>query len=121
MDIEALRDYCLAKPFATEEMPFGPETLVFKVGGKIFLLVGLDQLDDFRFNVKCDPEYAVELRNSFPETVIPGYHMNKKHWNTVFSNRQLSDARLQELIHDSYDLIYKSLSRVVRETLAASC
>jgi len=118
MDIEALRDYCLSKPSATEEMPFGPETLVFKVGGKIFLLVGLDQIDDFRFNVKCDPEYAVDLRSNYPDTVFPGYHMNKKHWNTVYANRQLSDARLQDFINDSYDLVYKSLSRVVREALS---
>ncbi|MEJ5055003.1 MmcQ/YjbR family DNA-binding protein [Sphingobacterium sp. MYb382] len=120
MDIEALRDYCLSKPFATEEMPFGPETLVFKVGGKIFLLVGLDQIDDLRFNVKCDPEYAVDLRSNYPDTVFPGYHMNKKHWNTVCGNRQLSDVRLQDFINDSYDLVYKSLSRVVREGLSES-
>ena len=118
MNIESLRDYCLAKPFVTEELPFGPETLVFKVGGKIFLLVGLDQMDDLRFNVKCDPEYALELRSRYPETVIPGFHMNKKHWNTVYNNRQLGDAQLEELISASYDLIFKSLARGVREALA---
>ena len=115
MHIEELREYCLSKQGATEEMPFGPETVVFKVGGKVFLLVGLDQIDDVSFNVKCDPEHAVSLREEFEHTVIPGYHMNKKHWNTVYCNRQLNDRRLQELIDHSYALVFQSLPRSVKE------
>ena len=120
MHIEELREYCLLQTGATEEMPFGPDTLVFKVGGKIFLLVGLDQMHDLSFNVKCDPAYAVELREEFEQTVIPGYHMNKKHWNTVYCGRQLSDGRLKELIDHSYDLVVRSLPKAVREGLDRS-
>ncbi|SRR5690606_27773658 len=115
MHIEELRDYCLAKNGATEELPFGPDTLVFKVGGKVFMLLGLDQVEALSFNVKCDPEYALELRREYPQTVIPGYHMNKKHWNTVYCNRQLTDDRLFELINHSYELVFASLPKVVRE------
>ncbi|TYR35024.1 MmcQ/YjbR family DNA-binding protein [Sphingobacterium phlebotomi] len=118
MNIEDIREYCIAKPAVTEELPFGPDTLVFKVGGKVFLLVGLDQVESLSFNVKCDPDIAVELRLNYPETVIPGYHMNKKHWNTVYCNRQLPDERLRMFIDDSYALVYNSLSKAVRESIA---
>jgi predicted DNA-binding protein (MmcQ/YjbR family) len=111
MHIEELREYCISKALTTEETPFGPDTLVFKVLGKVFLLVGLDQVDELTFNVKCDPEYAIELREKYEHTVFPGYHMNKKHWNTVFANRQLSDQALRELIDHSFDLIVGSLSK----------
>ena len=117
MHIEDLRDYCLSLSYVTEETPFGPDTLVFKVGGKIFLLVGLDQLTDFCFNVKCTPEYAVELREQYEQTVLPGYHMNKKHWNTVYCNRELPDSKLKELIADSYDLVFKSLPKSIKDSL----
>jgi len=117
MHIEEIRDYCLSLTFVTEETPFGPDILVFRVGGKIFLLVGLDQIEDLRFNVKCDPEYAVELRQQYEQTVLPGYHMNKKHWNTVYCNRELSDTKLKEFIKDSYDLIYSSLSKSIISNL----
>jgi len=119
MNIEELRDYCIAKRGTTEETPFGPDTLVFKVMGKVFLLVGLDQVDDLTFNVKCDPEYAVELREKYEHTVKPGYHMNKKHWNTVYANRQLPDAELFRLIQHSYDLIVQGLPKKIREELAS--
>ena len=117
MNIEDLRAYCLAKSAVTEELPFGPDTLVFKVGGKIFLLVGLEQVGELRFNVKCDPEIAVQLRLHYPDTVIPGYHMNKKHWNTVYCDRQLSDERLRSCIDDSYMLVYHSLSKSIKDTI----
>ncbi|MGJ1286988.1 MmcQ/YjbR family DNA-binding protein [Sphingobacterium spiritivorum] len=117
MNIEQLREYCICKKGATEELPFGPDTLVFKVAGKVFLLVGLDQIDKLSFNVKCDPEYAVELREKYESTVLPGYHMNKKHWNTVFANQVLSDKELFVLIDHSYDLIVKALPLKIRETL----
>lgn len=117
MNIEDIREFCLSQSFVTEEIPFGPDTLVFKVGGKLFLLIGLDQIDDIRFNIKCDPEYAIELREQYEQTVLPGYHMNKKHWNTVYCNRELSDAKLKELIIDSYTLVFQTLTKSVIEKL----
>ncbi|WP_395626610.1 MmcQ/YjbR family DNA-binding protein [Daejeonella sp.] len=108
MNIESLRDYCLSKEYVEETFPFGDDTLVFKVGGKIFLLCGLDKPD--RFNVKCDPERAVLLREEF-EDVQPGWHSNKKHWNTVFMNGSLSDRQLIDMIDHSYDLIIDKLPK----------
>jgi predicted DNA-binding protein (MmcQ/YjbR family) len=108
LNIEELRDYCLEKPGVTEGFPFDSDTLVFKVGGKMFLLTGLKQGD--RFNVKCDPELAVELRDRYTE-VQPGYHMNKAMWNTVFMNGTLTHKQLLEMIDHSYNLIFKSLPK----------
>ncbi|WP_411273901.1 MmcQ/YjbR family DNA-binding protein [Daejeonella sp.] len=108
MNIETLREYCLSKNHVTETFPFGEETLVFKVAGKIFLLAGLENPD--RFNVKCDPEKAVSLREEYEE-VWPGYHMNKTHWNTVYMNGRLSDPQLKQMIDHSYDLIVTSLPK----------
>ncbi|RVU01613.1 MmcQ/YjbR family DNA-binding protein [Mucilaginibacter limnophilus] len=108
MDIEQLRDYCLAKPGVTEGFPFGEETLVFKVGEKLFLLIGLD--DASSFNVKCDPELAVELRERYNE-VKPGYHMNKQHWNTVSITGSLTIKQLKDMIDHSYELVFKSLPK----------
>lgn len=120
MNIEEIRDYCIAKPGVTEELPFGPDTLVFKLGGKIFLLIGLAQIEDLCFNVKCDPEYAQELRSNYPDTVFPGYHMNKKHWNTVYCQRALDDKRICSFIEDSYSLVFSSLPRSIRESIIQS-
>ena len=117
MHIEAIQTYCLQKKAVTQELPFGPDTLVFKVGGKVFLLIGLDQIDFLCFNVKCDPDLAIELRADYPETVLPGYHMNKKHWNTVYCNRELPDERINELIDHSYSLVFNSLTKAIREAL----
>lgn len=103
MDIESLREYCLSKPGAEETLPFGPDTLVFKIGGKAFLLVGLDS-EDLRFNVKCDPDKAIELREEYA-CVLPGYHMNKKHWNTIVVDGSVSVKQLKEWIDWSYDLV----------------
>ncbi len=103
MNIESLRDYCLSKPGAEETMPFGPDTLVYKVNNKIFLLVGLDSAD-LRFNVKCDPDKAIELRDEYA-CVLPGFHMNKKHWNTVVVDGSVSNALLKEWIDHSYTLV----------------
>ncbi len=108
MNIETLREYCLSKSHVEETFPFGEDTLVFKVMDKIFLLTGLEQPD--RFNVKCDPEKAVSLREEYEE-VQPGYHMNKTHWNTVYMNGRLTDLQLKEMIDHSYDLIVKSLPK----------
>ncbi len=103
MNIETLRDYCLSKPGAEETLPFGPDTLVYKVNGKVFLLVGLDA-EDLRFNVKCDPDKAIELRDEHA-CVLPGFHMNKKHWNTVVVDGSVSNALLKEWIDHSYTLV----------------
>ncbi|KGE13988.1 MmcQ/YjbR family DNA-binding protein [Sphingobacterium deserti] len=119
MNIEQLREYCIGLKGVTEELPFGPDTLVFKVGGKVFLLVGLDQVNQLAFNVKCDPDRAIELRADYPNTVLPGYHMNKKHWNTVHGNQDLSDVALVELIDHSYDLVFKSLTKSLKDQLSA--
>jgi predicted DNA-binding protein (MmcQ/YjbR family) len=103
MNIETLREYCLSKPGAEETLPFGPDTLVYKVRGKVFLLTGLDE-EEFRFNVKCDPDRAVELREEFP-CVLPGWHMNKKHWNTIVVDGSVSVQQLKEWIDHSYELV----------------
>ncbi|MET0392444.1 MAG: MmcQ/YjbR family DNA-binding protein [Chitinophagaceae bacterium] len=103
MDIEVLRDYCLSKPGAEETLPFGPDTLVYKVNGKMFLLAGLDN-DPLQFNVKCDPDKALELREEHT-CVLPGYHMNKKHWNTIIVDGSVPTRQLKEWIDDSYQLV----------------
>lgn len=112
MNIEMLREYCLSKKAVEEGFPFGEDTLVFKVAGKIFLLAGLEN-NPLQFNAKCDPEKALELREQY-DAVQPGYHMNKKHWNTVIADGSLSNALLKEMIDDSYNLIVNSLPKTVR-------
>lgn len=114
MDIEAYRGYCLAKPGVTEELPFGPDTLVFKVMGKLFALSGVEEFKSI--NLKCEPERATELRDRFP-AVQPGYHMNKKHWNTVLMDGTLPHKMVLELIDHSYDLVVKGLPKKDREAL----
>ena len=106
MDIEQLRDYVLQKPSVTEGFPFGEDTLVFKVNEKIFLLTGLNSAP-LQFNVKCDPAKAIELREEFPNSVLPGYHMNKKHWNTIIIDGTLTNKLLKEMVDHSYDLVSK--------------
>ena len=103
MNIESLREYCLSKPDAEETLPFGPSTLVYKVNNKVFLLVGLDE-EQLRFNVKCDPEKALELREEYP-CVLPGWHMNKKHWNTILVDDSVNNQQLKEWIDWSYELV----------------
>ena len=108
MNIESLREYCLAKAGVTETFPFGEDTLVFKVLDKIFLLTGLEHSD--RFNVKCDPDLAVNLREEFEE-VKPGFHMNKTHWNTVIMSGRLKESQLKEMIDHSYDIVVKAMPK----------
>jgi predicted DNA-binding protein (MmcQ/YjbR family) len=103
MNIETLREYCLGKPGVEETLPFGPNTLVFKVKGKMFLLVGLDS-EILSFNVKCDPSLAVELREQY-DCVKPGYHMNKKHWNTVIVDGSVPSKTLKQWIDHSFELV----------------
>jgi predicted DNA-binding protein (MmcQ/YjbR family) len=115
MDIETIRDYCLAKAAVEEGFPFGETTLVFKVRGKIFLLTGLDN-PVLQFNVKCDPEKAIEWREQFA-AVQPGYHMNKKMWNTVIVDGSIPGRVLRQMIDDSYQLVVMSLPKKSREGL----
>ena len=115
MNIEDFRDYCLRKPMVTESFPFDATTLVFKVGGKMFALTGLDD-PEFKVNLKCDPDWAVELREEYP-SIRPGWHMNKQHWNTVVVDGSFSAELFRELIDHSYALIVSSLPREVREQI----
>ena len=108
MNIETYRAYCLAKPGATEEFPFDESVLVFKVGGKMFALTDVDTFESI--NLKCDPEKAAELRERH-EAVQPGYHMNKKHWNTLILDGSLPDSFLKAQIDHSYSLVAASLPK----------
>ena len=109
MDLEDVREYCLKKRGVTEGLPFGEDTLVFKVAGKIFAIASLDKVPP-RMNLKCDPEVALDLRDRY-EDVTPGYHMNKKHWNTVALTGRIQDAELRRMIDHSYDLVCASLPK----------
>jgi predicted DNA-binding protein (MmcQ/YjbR family) len=102
MNIESLREYCISKESATESFPFDDETLVFKVSGKIFALTSLG--GDLTLNLKCDPVLALELRERY-QAVTPGYHMNKKHWNTIALDGTIPDKEILSWIDHSYDLV----------------
>ncbi len=115
MDMETLRNYCLAKKGVIEDLPFDELTLVFKVMGKLFALTNLNS-ENFTVNLKCDPEWAEDLRADHEE-VQPGYHMSKKHWNTVQFDGDLEVALLKKMIDHSYDLVVKGLSKKDREAL----
>jgi predicted DNA-binding protein (MmcQ/YjbR family) len=109
MDLAEFREYCLTKPGATEGTPFGPDVLVFKVNGKMFALAALDQLPT-TVNLKCDPDLALDLRDRY-EQVRPGYHMNKKHWNTLEIEHGIPDAELRKMIDHSYELVIRRLPK----------
>ena len=109
MDLAEFREYCLRKPGATEGTPFGPDVLVFKVGDKMFALAALDEVPP-TVNLKCDPELALDLRDRY-EQVRPGYHMNKKHWNTVEIESGIPDDELRKMIDHSYGLVIKTLPK----------
>ena len=113
MDIESIRMYCISKKAVTECMPFDDKTLVFKVVGKIFASAALDAYP-LRLNLKCDPEKAIDLRERF-ECVRPGYHSNKKHWNTIEINGEVSRDHLIKLIDHSYNLVKAKLTKKIRE------
>jgi predicted DNA-binding protein (MmcQ/YjbR family) len=115
MHLEKLREYCLAKKGVEECMPFGNDTLVFKVMGKMFLLCGIDS-DTLEFNVKCLPEKAIELREKYT-CVRSGYHMNKQHWNTIVCDDSATDLLLMQWIDDSYDLVASSLTKKLQTEL----
>lgn len=114
MNVEFFRDYCLSKKWVTEDFPFDETTIVFKVGNKIFALSGIINFESV--NLKCDPEQAIDLRETF-QGVKPGWHMNKKHWNTVSVNSDVPQKLFLELIDHSYDLVLKSLTKKVRNEL----
>jgi predicted DNA-binding protein (MmcQ/YjbR family) len=106
MHVEWVREICLSFDQVEECQPFGPEHLVYKVKGKMFLLLSLEEQPS-RINVKTDPDRSVELREAYPDNILPGYHMNKKHWNTLVLNTRLKPSLVQDLIKASYDLVKK--------------
>lgn len=120
MNIEEFRTYCLSKPEATEEFPFDNDTLVFKIKDKIFALTSLKKWEagDHSINLKCDPNKAIEYREKYPDEVFPGFHMNKKHWNTVVvDGPQLSSKKIKYLINHSYELVVNKLPKSQRQGL----
>ena len=112
MNIQQLYEFCLSKKGVTEHFPFDEDTLVFKVGGKMFCLTSLKKWEegDYSINLKCNPEYALELRSQY-EAVNPGYHMSKVHWNTVDVDKDLPLKEIVKLIEHSYELVFKSLTK----------
>ncbi|WP_010522616.1 MmcQ/YjbR family DNA-binding protein [Aquimarina agarivorans] len=117
MDIETYRNYCLSKKGVSESFPFDQEVLVFKVMNKIFALGNINSRP-LKINLKCNPEKAIEYREQYPE-IMPGYHMNKKHWNTVDFEGNLPDKKLFHLINHSYELVVSKLSKKEKEQLKA--
>ena len=115
IDADALRDWCLARPGVTEERPFGPITTVFKVSGKVFALSALER-EPLEISLKCDPDLAQALRRDHP-AIRPGYHLNKRHWNTVLCDGSLPDAMIIDMVEDSYDLVVEGLPRATRDRL----
>jgi predicted DNA-binding protein (MmcQ/YjbR family) len=115
MDIEFFREYCLSKKGVTEGFPFDANTLVFKVMEKMFALTNVELFESV--NLKCNPERAVELRET-ARGIIPGYHMNKKHWNTVFTDESVDDSLFLELVDHSYDLVVEGMTKKMKKELA---
>jgi predicted DNA-binding protein (MmcQ/YjbR family) len=115
MNAAALRKLCLGFPGAVEERPFGPETTTFKVAGKIFALSALES-EPLKISLKCEPELAEQLRISYP-AIVPGYHLNKRHWNTITLDDSLEDRLIRDLVEDSYDLVFAALPKRVRDEL----
>jgi predicted DNA-binding protein (MmcQ/YjbR family) len=115
MNLETYYEYCLTKKGVTEHFPFDEETLVFKVGGKMFALSSLNEWEKGNpsVNLKCNPEYAEELRAEYDD-IKPGWHMSKIHWNTIEINREVPDSLIKELIDHSYDLVFKGLTKKVQ-------
>lgn len=113
MNIEEFREYCIQKKAVTESFPFDQSVLVFKVHGKIFVLINIDTCENF--NAKCNPERAIQLRAEYPG-IQPGYHMNKQHWNTISLDGSVPDSLIRELIDHSYQLIFDKLPKSIRET-----
>lgn len=117
MHVDTFREYCLKKSGATEDTPFGEEHLVFKVGGKMFALLALNEIPSTA-NLKCEPDLALELRDRY-EQVRPGYHMNKKHWNTVELSGGIPEAELRKMIDHSYALVVQGLPKAQRVSIGS--
>lgn len=125
MTLDSFLDYCMAKPGVTQEYPFNGDCAWLKVAGKMFALVnvsemkmGIEEVPSFYFaNLKCDPEKAIELREEF-EAIEPGWHMSKKHWNTIYFDRGIKDSMIRELIDHAYELVYNKLPEKVKKELA---
>ena len=115
MNLEELREYCLSLPHVTEDMPFGEDILVFRICNRIFVLTSLESVP-LRVSLKCDPERAIELREEFPNKIVAGYHLNKKHWNTVLLEG-LPPALIKEMIQHSYDQVLAKVPKKEREML----
>ncbi len=115
MNIEDFRDYCLEKKGVTEELPFDEITLVYKVLGKMFALTNTEK--EFSINLKCDPEKAIELREKYSDSVLPGWHMNKKLWNTVMIDGRVPDSIIYSWIDESYSLVVEKLTKAMKEKL----
>lgn len=116
MYLDLIRDYCLSKPGATEDFPFDETTLVFRVGGKMFALTDIEDKPT-SVNLKCEPEQAIKLREEY-QGIEPGYHMNKKHWNTVSAESDVDADLMKELIDTSYELIYSKLPKKVKDKIS---
>lgn len=118
MNLETYYEYCHSKKGVTEHFPFDVDTLVFKVGGKMFALSSLQQWENGApsVNLKCDPELGEELRTEYQD-IQPGFHMNKIHWNTIAVNKEVSDAMVKELVDHSYDLVFKSLTKKLQNEI----
>ena len=118
MDIQQLYEFCLSKKGVTEHFPFDEDTLVFKVGGKMFCLTSLSEWEKGTpsLNLKCNPDVAVELREKY-DGILPGYHMSKVHWNTVKINEDVPDKKVLQLINHSYELVFSSLTKKVKEEI----
>lgn len=116
MNVEIFREYCLSKKGVTESFPFDETTLVFKVMNKMFALCGLNRVP-FGVNLKCDPDWAIELRETYDGTITAGYHMSKKHWNTVEPDGTIPDELFFRLIDHSYDLVVKGMTKKKQKEL----
>lgn len=118
MDIQQFYEFSLAKKGVTEHFPFDQDTLVLKVGGKMFALTSLKEWENGNpsINLKCNPEKAIELRSEY-ESIIPGWHMNKTHWNTIKINGDVSNKLICELISHSYELVFQSLSKKIKSEI----
>lgn len=119
MYLDQIRTYCLSKPGVIEDTPFGPDNLVMKVMGKLFAIIAVGLDEELSINLKCDPERSIELRERYPDQIMPGYHMNKQHWNTVMIERGLPLKLVSELIDHSYELVASSLTKKLQAELAA--
>ncbi|TVQ49566.1 MAG: MmcQ/YjbR family DNA-binding protein [Saprospirales bacterium] len=116
MDIVSFRDYVIEKKGVTEDLPFDESILAFRIGNKIFALTNLDAAE-FSINLKGNPQDNITNREKYPEAVFPGYHMNKQHWNTVFPNKNLPAELFFQMVDQSFNLVYQSLPKKVRESL----